>query len=153
MSPREDDQDVGLRVDTKAQLCPVTTPCDLFSKHTGPVNRKVQPVETWRIEPTSREASGCAYSTDLNVGTPWLDFTTVVSQYVDKTVGCRIHAQVLVTPVRRTPHSHFFCAETDAGVGNTSMVIRRQRPSVRAVGLLVDTVPFETVETVKRSSC
>jgi len=72
-APREDDQDVGLREDTKAQLCPATTPCDLFSEHTGPVNRKVQPVETWSFEPTSQEASGCAYSTDLNVGTPWLD--------------------------------------------------------------------------------
>ena len=50
--PREDDQDVGLRVDTKAQLCPATTPCDLFSEHTGHVNRKVQPVETWRFELT-----------------------------------------------------------------------------------------------------
>jgi len=34
------------------------------------------------------------------------------------------------------------------------MAVQRQRPSVRPVGLLVDTVPFETVETVKRpSSC
>jgi len=70
-----------------------------------------------------------------------------------RTQDRRIHAQVLVTPVRRPPHSHFFFPETDAGVGNTTMVVQRQRPSVRAVGLLVDTVPFETVETVKRSSC
>ena len=60
---------------------------DIFSEHTGLVNRKVQPVETWRLEPTSPEASGCTYSTDLNIGTPWLDFTTAVSQYVDKAVG------------------------------------------------------------------
>jgi len=34
------------------------------------------------------------------------------------------------------------------------MAVQRQRPSVRPVGLLVDTVPSETVETVKRpSSC
>jgi hypothetical protein len=34
------------------------------------------------------------------------------------------------------------------------MGVQRQRPSVRPVGLLVDSVPFETVETVKRpSSC
>jgi len=85
--PREDDRDVRLRVDTKAQLCPATTPCDIFTEHTGPVNRKVQPVETWRFEPTSPEASGCAYSTDLNIGTPWLDFTNAVSQYVNKAVG------------------------------------------------------------------
>jgi len=85
--PREDDRDVGLRVDTQAHLCPATSPCNLFSEHMGPVNRKVQPVDTWRFEPTSQEASGCAYSTDLNVGTPWSDFTTAVSQYVDKSVG------------------------------------------------------------------
>jgi len=60
----------------------------------------------------------------------------------------------LVTPGNRPSHSHFFCAETDADVGNTSMAVQRQRPSVRPVGLLVDTVHFETVETVKRpSSC
>ena len=36
---------------------------------------------------------------------------------------------------------------------NNSMAVPRE-PSVRPVGLLVDTVPFETVETVKRpSSC
>ena len=34
------------------------------------------------------------------------------------------------------------------------MAVQRQRPSVRPAGLLVDGVPFETVETVKRpSSC
>jgi len=34
------------------------------------------------------------------------------------------------------------------------MAVQRRRPSVRPVGLLVDSVPFETVETVKRpSSC
>ena len=76
--PQEDDQEVGLRVDKQAQLCPATSPCNLFSEHTGPVNRKVQPVETWRFEPTSQESSGCAYSTDLNIGPPWLDFTTAV---------------------------------------------------------------------------
>ena len=31
--------------------------------------------------------AGCAYSTDLNVGTPWLDFTTAVSQYAGDAVG------------------------------------------------------------------
>ena len=60
----------------------------------------------------------------------------------------------LVTPGGRPPHSHFFCTETDTGVGNTNMAVQRQRQSVHPVGLLVDTVPFETVETVKRpSSC
>jgi len=79
--PQEDDREVGLRVDKQAQLWPATSPCKLFSDHTGPVNRKVQQVQTWRFELTSQEATGCAYSTDLNVGTPWLDFTTAVSQY------------------------------------------------------------------------
>jgi len=58
----------------------------------------------------------------------------------------------LVTPGSRPPHSYFFCAETDAGLGNTSMAVQRQRPSVRPVGLLVDTVPFKAVETIKRPS-
>ena len=44
-------------------------------------------METWRYELTSQESTGCAYSTDLNVGTPWLDFTTEVSQYVGRAVG------------------------------------------------------------------
>jgi len=85
--PQEDDREVGLRVDKQAQLWPATSPCNLFSDHTGPVNKKVQQVETWRFELTSQEATGCAYSTDLNVGTLWLDFTTAVSQYVGKAVG------------------------------------------------------------------
>jgi len=85
--PQEDDQKVGLRVDKQAQLWPKTSQCNLFSEHTGPVKRKVQQLETWKFELTSLEATGCAYSTDLNVGTPWLDFTTAVSQYAGDAVG------------------------------------------------------------------
>jgi len=60
----------------------------------------------------------------------------------------------LVTPGSKQPHSHFFCAKTDARGGTQSMAVPRQRPSVRPAGLLVDGVPFETAETVKRpSSC
>jgi len=76
--PQEDDEKFGLRVDNQAQLWPETSQCNLFSKHTGPVTRKVQQVETCKFEPTSLEKTGCKYSTDLNVGTPWLDFTTAV---------------------------------------------------------------------------
>jgi len=85
--PQEDGEKIGLRVDNQAQLWPETSQCNLFSKHTGPVTRKVQQVETCKFEPTSLEATGCAYSTNLNVGTSWLNFTTAVSQYAGKTVG------------------------------------------------------------------
>jgi len=85
--PQEDGEKVRLRVDNQAQLWPDMSQCNLFSKHTGPVTRKVQQVETCKFEPTSLEATGCAYSTDLNVGTPWLNFTTAVSQYAGKTLG------------------------------------------------------------------
>ena len=61
--------------------------CNLFSKHTGPVTRKVQQVVTCKFELTSLETTGCAYSIDLSVGTLWLNFSTVVSQYAGKTVG------------------------------------------------------------------
>jgi len=84
--PQEDGKDVGLRVDNHAQLWPKTSQRNLFSKHTGPVTRKVQQVETFKFEPTSLEATGCAYLTDLNAGTPWLNFTTAVWQYAGKTV-------------------------------------------------------------------
>jgi len=85
--PQEDGEKVGLRVDNHAQLWPETSQCNLFSKHTGPVTRKVQQVETCQFEPTSLEATGCTYSADLNVITLWLNFTTAVSQYAGKTVG------------------------------------------------------------------
>jgi len=85
--PQEDGKKVGLRVDKQAQLWPETSQCNFSSEHTGPVKRKVQQGETWKFEPTSLEATGCAYSTDLNVGTPWLDFSTAVSQYAGKAVG------------------------------------------------------------------
>jgi len=85
--PQEDGEKVKLRVDKQAQLWPETSQCNLFSEHTGPVKRKVQQVETWKFNPTSLEVTGCAYSTDLNVRTLWLDFTTAVLQYAGKAVG------------------------------------------------------------------
>jgi len=85
--PQVDGEKVGLRVGNQARLWPETSQCNLFFKHTGPVTRKVQQEETCKFEPTLLEATGCAYSTDLNVGTLWLNFTTVVSQYAGKTVG------------------------------------------------------------------
>jgi len=85
--PQEDGEKVGMRVDNQAQLWPETSQCNLFSKHTGPVKRKVQQVETCKFEPKSLETTGCAYSTDLNVGTLWSNFTTAVLQYAGKTVG------------------------------------------------------------------
>ena len=114
---QEDDRDVGLGVDTKAQLCPATTPCDIFSGHTEPVNRKVQPVETWRFEPTSPEESGCAYSTDLNVGTPWWDFTTAVSQYVDKAVGSTHRLWARLQTVGQDPGNGPWDLEEGGGLG------------------------------------
>ena len=81
------EEKVGLRLDNHAQLWAETRQCILFSKHTRPVTRRVQQVEMCKFEPTLLEATGCAYSTDLNVITPWLNFTTVVSQYAGKTIG------------------------------------------------------------------
>jgi len=52
-------------------------------------------------------------------------------------------------------HTPTFSAPTLTHAWATKiMTVQRQRPSVRPAGLLVDGVPFETLETVKRpSSC
>jgi len=86
----------------------------------NPVNRKVQPVETWRFELTSQEASGCAYSTDLNVGTPWLDFTTAVSQYVDKAVGSTHRLWALLQAAGQDQGNRPWDLEEGGGLGRES---------------------------------
>ena len=115
--PQEDGGKVRLQVDDQAQLWPETSQCNLFSKHTGPVTRKVQQVETCKFELTSLEATGCAYSTDLNVGTPWLNFITVVSQYAGKTVGATRRLWVRLQAVGQNQGNMPWDLEEGGGLG------------------------------------